>query len=169
MAVSVAVLGAGAVGGMLGVLLAEAGHDVTVLASDRTATAINVNGLVLHSVRYGELRVRVPARPWLTAPVDVLFVTVKAPDLLAALTRAPASLLDGAAVVPLLNGVEQVPLLRAVLPQAAVVSNASGASRQSLRHKRVASSGAEESTSRPALRSNVAGSSARSACPAQMA
>ena len=78
---------------MLGVLLAEAGHDVTLLASDRTSTAINVNGLTLHSSRYGELQVRLPARPWLTAPVDVLFVTVKAPDLLAALTRAPAPLL----------------------------------------------------------------------------
>lgn len=120
MAVSVAILGAGAVGGMLGVLLAKAGHEVTVLASDRTTTAINVDGLVLHSARYGEWHVRVPARPWLTAPVDVLFVTVKAPDLLAALTRAPTSLLDGTAVVPLLNGVEHVPLLRAVFPRAAV-------------------------------------------------
>ena len=60
---------------------------------DRTTTAINVNGLILQSARYGELRVRVPVRPWLTAPVDVLFVTVKAPDMLAALARAPASLL----------------------------------------------------------------------------
>jgi 2-dehydropantoate 2-reductase len=106
---------------MLGVLLAESGHEVTLLASDRTSTAINVNGLTLSSIRYGELHVRLPARPWLTAPVDVLFVTVKAPDLLAALTRAPAPLLQGAAIVPLLNGVDHVPLLRAVLPQAAVV------------------------------------------------
>ena len=121
MAVSIGVLGAGAVGGMLAVLLAKAGHDVTVLASDRTSTVININGLALHSSRYGELRVRVPARPWLTAPVDVLFVTVKAPDLLAALTRTPAPLLHRAAVVPLLNGIEHVPVLRAVLPQATVV------------------------------------------------
>jgi 2-dehydropantoate 2-reductase len=106
---------------MLGVLLAEAGHEVTLLASDRTSTAINVNGLTLRSVRYGELHVRLPARPWLTAPADVLFVTVKAPDLLAALTRAPAPLLREAAIVPLLNGVDHVPLLRAVLPQAHVV------------------------------------------------
>ena len=117
MAERIAILGAGAVGGMLGVLLAEAGHDVTLLASDRTSTAINVNGLALRSTRYGELHVRLPARPWLTAPVDVLFVTVKAPDLLAALTRVPAPLLQGAAIVPLLNGVDHVPLLRAVLPR----------------------------------------------------
>jgi|tagenome__1003787_1003787.scaffolds.fasta_scaffold20915600_2 2-dehydropantoate 2-reductase len=121
MAESVAILGAGAVGGMLGVLLAEAGHGVTMLASDRTCAAINVSGLALRSARYGELHARVPARPWLTAPVDILFVTVKAPDLLTALSRAPAPLLHGAAVVPLLNGVDHVPLLRAVFPQAAVV------------------------------------------------
>lgn len=117
----IAVLGAGAVGGMLGVLLAEAGHDVTMLASDRTSTAINVGGLTLRSARHGELTARVSARPWLCTPVDALFVAVKAPDLLAALTRVPAALVAGAAVVPLLNGVDHVPLLRAVYARAEVV------------------------------------------------
>jgi 2-dehydropantoate 2-reductase len=117
----IAILGAGAIGGMLGVLLAQAGHDLTLLASDRTSTAINVDGLVLRSTRYGELHTRIPARPWLTAPVDIVFIAVKAPDLLAALTRVPAPLLQDAAVVPLLNGVDHVPLLRAALPQATVV------------------------------------------------
>ena len=121
MAVRIAVLGAGAVGGMLGLLLAEAGHQVTMLAADRTSTAINVGGLVLRSPTFGERHVRVAARPWLTAPTDVLFVAVKSPDLLAALTRVPAQLVHGAAVVPLLNGVDHVPLLRAVYPQAAIV------------------------------------------------
>lgn len=117
----IGILGAGAIGGMLGVVLAEAGHDVTLLASDRTSVAINVDGLLLRSGRYGELRAQVPARPWLTAPVDVLFVAVKAPDLLAALARVPAPLVHGAAVVPLLNGIDHVPLLRALYPQAAVM------------------------------------------------
>lgn len=117
----IAILGAGAVGGMLGVLLAGAGHDVVLLASDRTSTAINVDGLILRSARYGDRQVALPARPWLTAPVDVLVVAVKAPDLLGALGRVPASLLDGAVVVPLLNGVDHVPLLRAWFPRAAVV------------------------------------------------
>jgi 2-dehydropantoate 2-reductase len=106
---------------MLGVLLANAGHDVTLLASDRTSTAINTDGLTLRSTLYGEIRARVPARPWLIEPVDFLFVTVKAPDLLAALTRVPAPLLRGAAIAPLLNGVDHVPLLRATFPQATVV------------------------------------------------
>lgn len=117
----IAILGAGAVGGMLAALLAEAGHDVTLLATDRTSTAVNVNGLALRSSRYGDIDVRVPGRPWLTAPVDLLFVAVKAPALLDALTRVPPPLVSGAAVVPLLNGIDHVPLLRAVLPGAAVV------------------------------------------------
>jgi 2-dehydropantoate 2-reductase len=117
----IAILGAGAVGGMLGALLASAGHDVTVLASDRTSTAINNDGLVLRSTRYGDRHVRVPARPWLTAPVDLLFVAVKAPDLLAASTRVPGQLVREAAIVPLLNGVDHVPLLRAMFPDSTVV------------------------------------------------
>jgi 2-dehydropantoate 2-reductase len=116
----IAILGAGAVGGMLGVLLADAGHAVTVLATDRTSTTINAAGLTLRSGRYGERHASVPARPWLTAPVDLLFVTVKAPDLLGALARVPPSLVSGATVVPLLNGVDHVPLLRAVFGDAAV-------------------------------------------------
>jgi 2-dehydropantoate 2-reductase len=106
---------------MLGVLLANAGHDVTLLASDRTSTEINVNGLTLRSRRYGELHAPIPARPWLAATADVLFVTVKAPDLLAALTRVPSPLLRDAAIVPLLNGVDHVPLLRAAFAQSTVV------------------------------------------------
>jgi 2-dehydropantoate 2-reductase len=121
MAERVGILGAGAVGGMLAVLLADAGHEVTVLASERTSTAINVGGLALRSRMLGDRQARVSARPYLTAPVDVLFVATKAPDLLAALTRVPPALLTDAAVAPLLNGTDHVALLRAALPQAAVV------------------------------------------------
>lgn len=117
----VAILGAGAVGGMLGVLLAEAGHSVTLLASDSTSTAINTTGLTLRSGRFGTRTAPVVARPWLTAPVDLLVVAVKAPDLLASLQRVPAALTAGTAVAPLLNGIDHVALLRAAFPRARVV------------------------------------------------
>jgi 2-dehydropantoate 2-reductase len=106
---------------MLGVVLAEAGHDVTMLASDRTGALINVEGLTLRSGSFGELHAAVPARPWLTSPVDILAVAVKASDLLSALARVRAPLVRGAAVVPLLNGIDHVPLLRAAFPQSAVL------------------------------------------------
>jgi 2-dehydropantoate 2-reductase len=65
--------------------------------------------------------VRPEARPWLAAPVDVLLVTVKATDLLAAAARCPPACVSGAAVVPFLNGVDHVRLLRALYPAAEVV------------------------------------------------
>jgi 2-dehydropantoate 2-reductase len=117
----VAVLGAGAVGGMLGALLANSGNDVVLLGSDRTATSIGTHGLHLTSNTFGDITAPVIARTWLTETPDVLVITVKAPDLPAALQRAPAATVGGAAVVPLLNGVDHVPYLRAVYPQADVV------------------------------------------------
>jgi 2-dehydropantoate 2-reductase len=59
----VGVLGAGAPGGMLALLLADAGHEVTVPASEHTSTAINVGK------RFGARQARVPTRPYLTAPM----------------------------------------------------------------------------------------------------
>ncbi|MGI5130623.1 ketopantoate reductase family protein [Pseudonocardia sp. CA-107938] len=117
----IAVLGAGAVGGMLGALLAKAGNEVVLLGSDRTVTAIGVHGLHLTSGTFGEVDATVTARTWLTEAPDVLVVAVKAPDLATALQRAPAATVGRAAVVPLLNGVDHVPYLRAVYPQADVV------------------------------------------------
>jgi 2-dehydropantoate 2-reductase len=117
----VAVLGAGAVGGMLGALLARSGDDVVLLGSDRTVASIAVHGLRLTSTTFGEVAAPVTARTWLTDEPDVLIVTVKAPDLPAALQRAPAAAVGRAAVVPLLNGVDHVPYLRAVYPKADVV------------------------------------------------
>jgi 2-dehydropantoate 2-reductase len=117
----VAVLGAGAVGGMLGALLARSGNDVVLLGSDRTATSIAVHGLRLTSTTFGEVAAPVTARTWLTDEPDVLIVTVKAPDLPAALQRAPAATVGRAAVVPLLKGIDHVPYLRAMYPKADVV------------------------------------------------
>src|SRR4051794_40038376 len=98
MAGRIAILGAGAGGGMLGVLLAEAGNDVTLLASDRTSTAINIDGLTLRSTRVRRVA-RLDPDPTVAdrrSRRPVRHGPVKAPDLLAALTRVPAPLLRGA-------------------------------------------------------------------------
>jgi 2-dehydropantoate 2-reductase len=106
---------------MLGALLAQSGNDVVLLGSDRTATSIGVHGLRLSSSTFGDVEAPVTARTWLTESPDVLIVAVKAPDLPAALQRAPAATVGRAAVVPLLNGVDHVPYLRAAYPTADVV------------------------------------------------
>ena len=117
-----AVLGPGGVGGLLAALLAGAGHEVVCLAGSATAAVLRTNGVRLDSVRFGPRTERVDAEERLDRPVDVCFVTVKATQLDAALQRAPADLLGGALLVPLLNGVEHLMVLRGRYPSATVVA-----------------------------------------------
>ena len=117
----IGVLGPGGVGGLIAARLAHAGHEVTVVATERSAPAIAVRGITLRAPD-GELRTRPRASAWLSAPVDVLFVAVKANDLLGSLERVPARMLRGAVVVPLLNGIDHVAVLRARHPESAVVA-----------------------------------------------
>ena len=111
MSATVAVLGPGAVGGALAVRLAHAGRRVVCVATPKTAAAIRAEGLTLQAPD-GTLTERTEAVERLEQPVDLLLVTVKAPDLAAALGR-----IDGlpALVVPLLNGLEHMDALRARL------------------------------------------------------
>jgi 2-dehydropantoate 2-reductase len=117
----VAVLGPGGVGGLLAALLARAGHTVTCLASAATAEHLRTAGIRVESGQFGDFAVPVDAAERLTAPVDALFVTVKATHLDDALGRVPADVLGDALVVPLLNGVEHVDLLRSRYQGAGVV------------------------------------------------
>ena len=117
----VAVLGPGGVGGLLAGLLARAGADVVCLAGPETAAAIRRRGLAVRSERFGTFAAPVHAAERLAEPVDVCLVTVKATQLEAALERVPPAALGAALVVPLLNGVEHVAVLRARYPAAFVV------------------------------------------------
>lgn len=92
------------------------------MATEGTAAEITARGLAFQEPDTAS-RVTYPAaRPWLTAPLEVLFVAVKATELLPALDRVPAAVLGAATVVPFLNGVDHLPLLRAVYPAASVVA-----------------------------------------------
>ncbi|WP_040337645.1 ketopantoate reductase family protein [Candidatus Blastococcus massiliensis] len=118
----IAVLGPGGVGGLLAVLLARQGHAVTCLARPETAEHLTEHGLRLTSDRFGEVTAEVRGAERLTEPVDVLLVTTKATSLAEALERVPADVLGDAVVVPLLNGVEHLALLRERYPAARVVA-----------------------------------------------
>ncbi|WP_136518612.1 ketopantoate reductase family protein [Cellulomonas telluris] len=107
----VAVLGPGGIGGLVGGLLARAGHDVVLLAGERTVGELRAGGLHVSSALHGEVRVHVDADTELRTPVDTCFVTVKQTALGEALDRVPPAGVEGL-VVPLLNGVEHLDLLR---------------------------------------------------------
>ncbi|WP_171168206.1 ketopantoate reductase family protein [Streptomyces sp. I05A-00742] len=111
---TVAVLGPGGVGGLLAALLSRAGHRVICVAGDRTAQTLRRTGLRVSSSQYGSFSTPVAADTALREPVDLLLVTVKHTTLDEALDRVPPQLLgaDGM-VLPLLNGVEHLAVLRA--------------------------------------------------------
>jgi 2-dehydropantoate 2-reductase len=106
----VAILGSGAVGALVGAALCRAGTETALVTREGTAALLARVGLQVESPRFGDHHVWVPARDRLAEPAGALLVAVKAPHLAAALERVEA---EPDVVVPLLNGVEHVDVLRA--------------------------------------------------------
>jgi 2-dehydropantoate 2-reductase len=106
-----AILGAGGVGGFVGGALARAGGDVLLLLRP-TTLAQHPRRLRVESVILGAFEVDVGAAAALEQQVDVLWVTPKATQLEAALELAPPERVGAAVVVPLMNGVDHVAVLR---------------------------------------------------------
>jgi 2-dehydropantoate 2-reductase len=103
-----AILGAGGIGGLIGACLAHSGASVTMVVRPESLAQYPAQ-LQLESP-FGNFTVPV-SRAAEVPPADVLWLTVKATQLepaLAALTH-PESV---RAIVPLLNGVDHIPLLR---------------------------------------------------------
>jgi 2-dehydropantoate 2-reductase len=107
---SVAVLGAGGVGGFVAAALARSCGDVTVVARPDTAVVLRESGFTVTS---RALAADFTARPCVATElddrVDVLFVATKATGLDDALTRVRVG---PQLVVPLLNGLEHLGVLR---------------------------------------------------------
>jgi 2-dehydropantoate 2-reductase len=105
-----AILGAGGVGGLIGVALAKSGESVTLVLRPEALKDYPAE-LSLESP-LGSFRVPVDRAASVATPYDVLWIAVKATQLESALrsvTIAPDQL---GAVVPLLNGMDHVALLR---------------------------------------------------------
>jgi 2-dehydropantoate 2-reductase len=118
----VAVLGPGAVGGLLAALLARAGSSVVVLAGESTARAIAERGLTVDSRRFGDFHVSVDSAVRLQSKVDFCLITVKATQLDRALERVPGDALGEAVIVPFLNGIDHVDHLRRTYPSSSVAA-----------------------------------------------
>lgn len=103
-----AILGAGGVGGLIGACLARSGDDVTLVVRPQSLRQYPEQ-LQLES-SFGNFTVPI-ARAAEVPPVDVLWLTVKATQLESALTalKHPGSI---RAIVPLLNGIDHLALLR---------------------------------------------------------
>ena len=138
---TIAVLGPGGVGGLVAGALDRAGEPVVVVARAETARLISAHGLRVSSVRLGDFLAHPRAVAQLEEPVDALVVATKATGLEQALARvaftpvpasagasapasAPASVSAPAPalVLPLLNGLDHLALLRARFGEEAVVA-----------------------------------------------
>ncbi|MER7578400.1 2-dehydropantoate 2-reductase [Kitasatospora sp. NPDC097691] len=119
---TVAILGPGGVGGLIGGLLARDGHRVVCLAREETAAVLARDGLHVRSGQFGEFTADVEAATELREPVDAVLVTVKETALTAALDRLPADVLGTGLVVPLLNGLDHMAVLRERYPATRVMA-----------------------------------------------
>jgi 2-dehydropantoate 2-reductase len=105
----IAVLGPGGVGGLLAGVLDRAGHEVTVIARESTAELIADRGIAIDSVTFGEFVSHPRAVARLEEPTDTLIVATKAAGMTDALDRV---VVEPLLVLPLLNGLDHLPVLR---------------------------------------------------------
>lgn len=105
----IAVLGPGGVGGLLAGVLDRSGHEVTVIARESTAELIAERGIAIDSVTFGEFVSHPRAVARLEQPTDALLVATKAAGLDDALDRV---VVEPPLVLPLLNGLDHLPVLR---------------------------------------------------------
>lgn len=121
---TVAVIGPGGVGGLIGGLLARAGHRVVMVGRPETMAVLAADGVEVRSARFGDFRVAVQAHPTLPGPVDLCLVATKSTSLEAGLDRVAPERLGHGVVVPLLNGVDHMAVLRERYPADQVVAGA---------------------------------------------
>jgi 2-dehydropantoate 2-reductase len=115
----IAVLGPGGVGGLLGGVLERAGNEIVLVARESTAETIAASGLRVRSVMFGDFTTHPRALARLEEPVDALIVATKAAGLEEALGRIAIS---PPAVLPLLNGLDHLKLLRERFPPTSVLA-----------------------------------------------
>lgn len=108
----IAVLGPGAVGGLISALLWREGFEVVCVARERTAELIDAEGIRVESTGYGEFVARPRAVSELDYEPDVLVIATKAVSLASALQRIPPACVKRSILVPFLNGIEHIAALR---------------------------------------------------------
>jgi len=105
-----AILGAGAIGGLVGTALASLGEDVTVVVRPERLPSFPGNLLLERPSGSGSITAPAKAVATLTEPVDVLWIATKTYQLQTALDVV--RVVPGC-VVPLLNGVDHIAVLAA--------------------------------------------------------
>lgn len=103
---TVAIVGAGAIGGLVGARLARSGQDVLLIARGANLTALRGHGLTLREAG-GEFNVRPDATDDVAAvrDADLVFITLKAHAIPSVAPALGGALRRDATVVGMMNGV----------------------------------------------------------------
>ena len=103
-------------------LLARQGNSVVVLARESTNRAIAAQGLRVESARFGDFQVDVRSAVRLEDEVDACLITVKSTQLKEALERVPPGAVAQSLMVPFLNGIDHVDVIRDAFPGSATAA-----------------------------------------------
>lgn len=120
---TVAVMGAGAVGCFYGGMLARAGHRVTLIGRPQHVQAIGREGLRMDTQSFDErVPVQASTEASAVAGAQLVLFCVKSGDTESAGEEIRPHLAPGAVVLSLQNGVDNAERLRRVLPQHTVAA-----------------------------------------------
>lgn len=117
----VAVIGPGAIGGLVAGYLKEQGEDVALIGPKDTVDVINKNGLSISGAR-GIVRVKIPAATNLHTKVDIIIIATKTQDIEKALAENKKYLED-TIVLTTQNGVEADNIVAQFIPKENIISS----------------------------------------------
>jgi 2-dehydropantoate 2-reductase len=122
MALRILIVGAGAVGGYFGGRLAQAGRDVTFLVRPARAKQLSQDGLRIISP-HGDavLSPKLISADKIDAPYDIIFLSVKAYALEAAMNDFAAAVGPETMIFPVLNGMRHIDILTKRFGEHAVI------------------------------------------------
>lgn len=107
------VVGAGSTGGFYGASLARHGRDVTFLVREKRAEKLREKGLVVHAHSGTfSLRPQIVVADEITAPYDLIILTVKSFGLAGAIRDITPAVGENTVILPILNGMKHLTTLR---------------------------------------------------------
>jgi 2-dehydropantoate 2-reductase len=116
----IAVIGAGAIGSIIGGLLCKAGEDITLVGRKAHVDAINRNGLILDAPDERAV-IRVKAAENLDFKPDLALLTAKTQDVESSVRKAQ-SFLSRALIVTTQNGVQSDDIVAGILGKENIIS-----------------------------------------------
>ena len=117
----IAIVGAGAIGSVIGGLLSKAGEDITLIGRKPHVDAINQNGLILEGGP-GRMVIQVKAAEDLDFKPDLALLTVKAQDVESSVKKA-LPFLSVIQVVTMQNGVQSDDQVAGLLGKENIISS----------------------------------------------